>query len=175
MRYRATIRRKQLTLVPGEFATVHGGPMACMLRAAMPKGVALADISFDDELDADERETEVDFLANDTPAARAAINCWASQAGHRRLWFRDELVEVEPSDATHRDFVTRCGSCGLEIRDSWSSLMKFVQEEGHFPFSCFACGSFVPQWQPVSEPGVEVEVERSTRPSRRAELHVVEG
>jgi hypothetical protein len=83
---RAVIRAGSVTLVPAEFATVRGGPGACLARAALDPGVSLADLEFgdedeDDELEAElevedapvdhdeaeDRDLEVRFLANDVP------------------------------------------------------------------------------------------------------------
>lgn len=159
------IREGSLTLVPAELATVRGGPMGCMARAALDSDVTVADLAFgeqededdeeieddDDEVDADalDRSVEVRFLANETPVARRVITRWAARAGHRWIWFRDELVDLHTPREIDGQFVTTCPTCGLEISDSGPELMKFVHAVGHFPLNCFVCGAFVPQWEPV--------------------------
>lgn len=150
--------------MPAQLASVHGGPAACLARAALKPGVSIADLDFGDEeeeIDDDvpveappappdgERVVEVRFLANDVPAARLVLKRWAAVAGHERIWFRDEVCELEPPAGMDGEFATRCSTCGLEIADSGPGLLKFVRESGYFPLHCFTCGSFVPQWQPA--------------------------
>ena len=179
---RATIRRDSLTLVPTQLASVHGGPMGCMARAALRPSVSIADLIFNDQSDeepedaedieADEEEgvdegpeeriVEVRFLANDVPAARRVLRRWAAVTGHDRIWFRDEVCDLEPPDGVDGEFRTRCPSCGLEIVDSGPALMKFVRKAGHFPMHCFTCGGFVPQWEPVRREARD----RTTTPGR---------
>jgi hypothetical protein len=161
VKLRATTRRDSLTLVPNKLASVHGGPMACMARAATRPGVSIADLSFSDEESEDESETvedgvvEVRFIVNDAPAARRVIKRWAATAGHRRIWFRDEVADLEPPDGLDQEFGTTCPTCGFEITDSGPELMKFVHRAGYFPMHCFICGSFVPQWEPVRVEAVD--------------------
>ena len=164
------IRAGSLTLVPAELATVRGGPFGCLARAALDADVSVADLTFgeqesdedevegaatvedeavEDELPGDDRAVEVRFIANETSSARRAIRRWAARAGHRWIWFRDELVDLEPPPEIDGEFATTCPTCGLEITDSGPGLMKFVHAVGHFPLNCFVCGAFVPQWEPV--------------------------
>jgi hypothetical protein len=170
---RAVIRAGAVPLVPAEFATVRGGPGGCLARAALDASVSIADIEFgeeeDDELahageepegeevpaeevEAEERDLEVRFLANDVLAARRALRRWAARAGHRRIWFRDQVVDLESPPELDGEFATTCPTCDLEISDSGPELTKFVHEVGHFPLNCFVCGTFVPQWEPVHTP-----------------------
>jgi hypothetical protein len=187
---RAVIRAGSVTLVPAEFATVRGGPGACLARAALAPSVSIADLEFgeedeDDELaeaeleddvpgepdEAEDRDLEVRFLANDGPNARRALRRWAARAGHDRVWFRDQVVDLEPPAELDGEFATTCPTCALEISDSGPQLTKFVHEVGHFPLNCFVCGTFVPQWEPVkAEPGGVARL----RPERTGELRVVE-
>jgi len=53
---RAVIRAGSVTLVPAEFATVRGGPGACLARAALDPGVSLADLEFGEEDEDEELE-----------------------------------------------------------------------------------------------------------------------
>jgi len=191
---RAVIRAGSVTLVPAEFATVRGGPGACLARAALDPGVSLADLEFgdedeDDELEAElededapvdhdeaeDRDLEVRFLANDVPAARRTLRHWAARAGHGRVWFRDQVVDLEPPAELDGEFATTCPTCALEISDSGLELTKFVHEVGHFPLNCFVCGTFVPQWEPVSAPAREERIARRVRPDREVQaLRAVE-
>jgi hypothetical protein len=205
---RATLHDGKLTLVPRQFATVSGGPMACLARAALPPDVAIADLKFgpredlhgddeeneerdDDELievdeqeDEDEHEgaeaawqrtVEVRFLANDRPAARRVLRSWAAWTGHERIWFRDEVFELEPPAAIDGELGTTCPCCGLEITDSGPGLMGFVRKAGHFPLSCFVCGTFVPQWRPLGDPYGADDSVGYREPSEHPALHVVGG
>ena len=131
---RAVIRAGSVTLVPAEFATVRGGPGACLARAALDPSVSIADLEFgeddeDDELDAElededaptepdaaeDRDLEVRFLANDLPAARRTLRHWAARAGHGRVWFRDQVVDLEPPAELDGEFATTCSD--LRPRD----------------------------------------------------------
>jgi hypothetical protein len=171
MRMRATVRDGELTLVPRQLATVTGGPIACLARAAVPADASLADLKFgveaededeeveDEEVEEDgeedvpsepeDRTVEVRFLANDRPDARRTLKRWAAWTGHERIWFRDEVCDLESPAAIDCDLGTTCPSCGLEITDSGPGLIGFVRRVGHFPLNCFVCGTFVPQWTPV--------------------------
>jgi len=156
---RATIRDGELTLVPGRLATVSGGPIGCLARAALPPDATVADLRFgvesedaadeSDEADGgevpdeadeaddgggaevDDRTVEVRFLANDGADARRELKRWAARTGHERIWFRDEVCELEPPAAIDREHSTTCPSCGLEITDSGPELMGFVRKVGH--------------------------------------------
>ncbi|MCL4286051.1 MAG: hypothetical protein KJ006_00205 [Thermoleophilia bacterium] len=200
---RATLRDGGLTLVPSQLATVRGGPMACLARTALPSDVAVADLRFgprdegpedeeageledgepvaaEDEADADEgstaageRTVEVRFLANDRPAARRALKRWAAWTGHERVWFRDEVCELEPPAEIDRELGTTCPCCGLGITDSGPELAGFVREAGHFPLNCFVCGSFVPQWRPLGDSNDAADAVGYRVPAEHPALHVV--
>ena len=190
------IRGGAVTLVPAEFATVRGGPGACLARAALDASVSIADIEFGDEEDdeladaseepegeevpaeeveAEERDLEVRFLANDVPGARCALHRWAARAGHRRIWFRDQVVDLESPPELDGEFATTCPTCDLEISDSGPELTKFVHEVGHFPLHCFVSGTFVPQWEPVRTPTREEGIAGRIRRGREVQaLRAVE-
>ena len=153
------MRSDSVTIVPAQLPDVYGGPAGCLARAAIPADVSIADLNVgvpaeeeDEERDEDEPEAgivEVDFFANDVPAARRVIKRWAAATGYSRVWFSDEVAELEPPAEPDGEYATTCPCCGLEIRDSGPKLMSFVREAGHFPMTCFVCGTFVPQWEPV--------------------------
>jgi len=188
---RAVIRAGSVTLVPAELASVRGGPGGCLARAALDPGVSIADLELgggdegeelaevevadeDVPVEADEvedRDLEVRFFANDVPAARRALRRWAALTGHRRIWFRDQVVDLEPPGGLDGEFATTCPTCGLEISDSGPELTNFVHGVGHFPTACFVCGGFVPQWEPV---GPELGRAARRRLERIGKLRVVE-
>ena len=162
MKLRATTRSDSLTIVPAQLPDIHGGPAGCLARAALPKNVSIADLNVgvaepDPEEEVEERDegepvagvVEVNFFANDVPAARRVIKRWAAAAGYSRVWFRDEVAELEPPEQPDGEWGTTCPTCGLRITDSGPKLMGFVREAGHFPMTCFVCGTFVPQWEPI--------------------------
>ena len=163
MKLRATTRSDSLIIVPAQLPDIHGGPSGCLARAALPTNVSIADLNVgvaddpdseeeEEERDEDDPEAgvvEVDFFANDVPAARRVIKRWAAATGYNRVWFRDEVAELEPPEQPDGEYGTTCPSCGLRISDSGPNLMGFVREAGHFPMTCFVCGTFVPQWEPV--------------------------
>ncbi len=178
MKLRATTRSDRLTLVPAEVPDIHGGPAACLARAALPPNVSVADLEVgveseeaeDGEEQPEAGVVEVRFMVNDAPAARRVIKRWAANAGHRRIWFRDEVEDLEPPERPDGEFATRCTCCGLEISDSGPSLMGFVREAGCFPMTCFVCGSFVPQWESVLKPA-ETEARTARRRRARGDEH----
>ena len=160
MKLRATTRSGSLTIVPAELPDIHGGPAGCLARAALPESVSIADLNVgiapdeesEEERDEDEPEAgvvEVDFFANDVPAARRVIKRWAAATGYSRVWFSDEVAELEPPARPDGEWGTTCPTCGLRITDSGPGLMSFVRAAGAFPMTCFVCGTFVPQWEPV--------------------------
>ncbi len=186
-----------MTLVPHQLPDVYGGPAACLARAALGPDVSIADLTIgeppeeiddDEEVELDDEESEAEvsgpeegeievrFMVNDVPPARRVIKRWAATAGYRRVWFRDEVADLETPDHLDGEFVTACPSCRLEIRDSGSNLMGFVRKAGHFPMNCFVCGTFVPQWEPVRLEEAE-SARLSPRRSRDADhtLRAVEG
>jgi hypothetical protein len=186
VKLRATTRRDSLTLVPSKVTSVHGGPMACMARAATRPGVSIADLSFGDNGSKDEDEAgdetvedsvvEVRFIVNDAPAARRVLKRWAANVGHRRIWFRDEVADLEPPDGLDQEFGATCPTCGFEIIDSGPELMKFVHRVGYFPTHCFICGSFIPQWERVNDEAADHRTDSGRRRGRGSEhgLRVVD-
>ena len=183
MKLRATTRSDSLTIVPAQLPDIHGGPSGCLARAALPTNVSIADLNVglaadpDPEEDEEERDeepeagvVEVDFFANDVPAARRVIKRWAAATGYSRVWFCDEVAELEPPARPDGEYGTTCPSCGLRISDSGPKLMGFVREAGHFPMTCFVCGTFVPQWEPVGRRAAREERvagRARRRPARR--------
>ncbi|HET6831316.1 MAG TPA: hypothetical protein VFH44_08215 [Solirubrobacterales bacterium] len=196
---RATLRDGELTLVPRPLATVSGGPIGCLARAALPPDASVADLRFgiedepaedldedgieaeaedeDEEEDAEpeDRTVEVRFLANDRPDARRALKRWAARTGHERIWFRDEVSELEAPAGIDGEYGTTCPACGLEITDSGPDLMGFVHKVGHFPLNCFVCGTFVPQWTPLGNSYAADGSAGYREPAEHRALHVVGG
>jgi hypothetical protein len=48
--------------------------------------------------------------------------------------------------------------------------MSFVRAAGAFPMTCFVCGTFVPQWEPVLKPA-ETEARTGRRRRSRGDEH----
>ena len=188
MKLRATTRKDSLTLVPSKIASVRGGPIACLARAATRPGVSIADLTFgeqdEDDEDVDEEDVdafekgvvEVRFIVNDVPPARRAIKRWAATTGHQRVWFKDEVADLEPPGGLDGEFGSTCPSCGFTVTDSGQELMKFVRSAGYFPFHCFICGSFIPQWEPVNVEAADRRTDSGRRRTRGSEhgLRVVD-
>ncbi len=163
MEFRATIRKGRVTLVPGEQPLVEGGALAVLTRAAIPSDVSLANLTIDEDEDADEREVYVEFLANDNSYARRTLKRWVTATGHLRAWFADEVFEPDGLPPARREASTSCGCCGLEMRDGSEKFWDMVLDCGFFPPYCFACGVSVPQWMPKP-------LSPSNRRPRRLEL-----
>jgi hypothetical protein len=164
MELRATIRDGRLILAPLDNVLVEGGPLAVYARAVVPDDVALADVAFDEEAEADEREVEVAFLANDNPRARSVIKRWATATGHARVWFSDEVHEIDPADAPVGQATAQCGHCDLELTDGTGDFWEMVRSCGIFPPFCFSCGATIPQWStdPVKPRRGRLELVRDT-------------
>lgn len=126
--------------------------MAVLARAALDPDVSLANVSFDEEAEVDEREVHVEFVANDNDYARRLLKRWARATAHERLWFADELYEPRALPPVPREATTSCRCCGLDMRDASQSFWDMVQGCGFFPPFCFACGATVPQWLAVRRP-----------------------
>ena len=123
-----------------------------------------------DDVDAFEKGVvEVRFIVNDVPPARRVIKRWAATTGHQRVWFKDEVADLEPPDGLDGEFGSTCPSCGFTVTDSGQELMKFVRSAGYFPFHCFICGSFIPQWEPVSVEAADRRTDSGRRRSRGSE------
>lgn len=162
--YRATVRRDgTVRLVPWMPCLVEGGPLLAMFRARAPRGLAVADVRVRHE-DGQLSDAVVRFLVGDAPRAREALGRWASTVGYARIWFADEVVDLEPvAPGLAR---TRCSGCGTVLEDDDPAFWTFVREGGAFPPMCTLCGCDLPQWTVVAPVRVRVsDLHGDDRPS----------
>jgi hypothetical protein len=141
---RACIRSGKLTLNSWTPRLIRGGPMAMNMRTVR---AALVDMFV---VDGDELIVEPVPHSRFTGQDAEAITIWAQRVGYRRIWFPDQMIELEGEPAGGEAKV-RCRSCGARWEDSSYKFWLRVRESGCFPGSCPACGDSLPEWD-VAEP-----------------------
>jgi hypothetical protein len=145
--FRATVRRDGAVRVGawGPWLAA-GGPLCTLLEARARAGVAIADLTVIRDGDGVAVELLVDVSCGASAAHRDAL-CWAARVGYRRVWFDDEIVELEPVPGGAAQ--TRCTGCRARLVDADASFWDFVRHHGAFPTACALCGSDLPQWTPA--------------------------
>ena len=121
----------------------------CSRSAAAP--ASRSPISTSSARTAQATELVARFLAGDRPSARAALVRHARDAGYRRLWLPDDVVELpawRPGRAT-----TRCTGCRATLTDGEPGFWATVRSSGCFPTVCPLCGSDLPQWRQIPPAG----------------------
>jgi hypothetical protein len=145
--FRATVLRNgTVRLVDWAPWLATGGPLYTLLDARGRGGVAIADLVVvrdDAEVAA---ELIVDFRCRALTLHRDALCAWAARVGYRRVWFDEEVVELDPSPGGVAQ--TRCTGCRARLVDADASFWEFVRRRGAFPTACVLCGSDLPQWTP---------------------------
>lgn len=144
--YRATIRRRRVTITTWGPWLATGGPVGNLLRQRAEDGVALADLVTVHDDAGLARELIVDMLGGDTPEARGALLDWAATAGYGRVWLPDDLVEIESDPRVGGIARTRCGNCGVRFAEGQPDFWIGVRRSGIFPVMCPLCGGDLPQW-----------------------------
>ena len=148
MFFRATITGQTLVLTELRPQMIAPTALREVIKRSLPAGVALADIEIDTRDGSDQTEPTIQFIAGDSPEARDRLTQWASHVGHKRLWFEDQVVDVERLDNVLGEFETTCLGCGWYRKNSGYSFMWHAQDEGVFPINCNVCGAALPQWTP---------------------------
>ena len=144
--YRATIRRRRVTLTAWGPWLATGGPAGNLLRQRGEDGVAIADLVTVHDNAGLAHELIVHMLGGDTPEARAALVNWAGAAGYGRVWLPDDLVEIEADPRVGGIARTRCGNCGVQFAEGHADFWVSVRRSGIFPVMCQLCGGDLPQW-----------------------------
>ena len=148
MFFRATITGQTLVLTELRPQMIAPATLREVIKRSLPAGVALADIEIDTRDGSDQTEPTIQFIAGDSPEARERLTQWAAHVGHKRLWFEDQVVDVERLDNVLGEFETTCLGCGWYRKNSGYSFMWHAQVEGVFPINCNVCGAALPQWTP---------------------------
>ena len=148
MFFRATITGQTLVLTELRPQMIAQTALREVIKRSLPAGVALADIEIDTRDGSDQTEPTIQFIAGDSPEARERLTQWAAHVGHKRLWFEDQVVDVERLDNVLGEFETTCLGCGWYRKNSGYSFMWHAQDEGVFPINCNVCGAALPQWTP---------------------------
>ena len=148
MFFRATITGQTLVLTELRPQMIAPTALREVIKRSLPPGVALADIEIDTRDGSDQTEPTIQFIAGDSPEARDRLTQWAAHVGHKRLWFEDQVVDVERLDNVLGEFETTCLGCGWYRKNSGYSFMWHAQDEGVFPINCNVCGAALPQWTP---------------------------
>ena len=148
MFFRATNTGQTLVLTELRPQIIAPTALREVIKRSLPAGVALADIEIDTRDGSDQTEPTIQFIAGDSPEARDRLTQWAAHVGHKRLWFEDQVVDVERLDNVLGEFETTCLGCGWYRKNSGYSFMWHAQDEGVFPINCNVCGAALPQWTP---------------------------
>ena len=124
--------------------------------------MAIADLEVVRE-DGEAVELIARFLAGDRPAARTALIRLARDAGYRRMWLPDHVVELRGWRPGRAE--TRCTGCRATLTDGEPAFWATVRSSGCFPTICPLCGSDLPQWcqirPPASDPPTRIPRGRS--------------
>ena len=115
MFFRATITGQTLVLTELRPQMIAPTALREVIKRSLPAGVALADIEIDTRDGSDQTEPTIQFIAGDSPEARERLTQWASHVGHKRLWFEDQVVDVERLDNVLAEFETTCLGWGAAL------------------------------------------------------------
>jgi hypothetical protein len=149
--FRATVRRSGgVRIVEWNPWLTTSGPMHTLFPARGRAGITIVDLTVLRDDAGNAQEVVVDFLCEGATEHREALCRWAAYAGYRRLWFDDEMVDLEPHPGGCAQ--TRCSGCGLRLVDGKRQFWRYVRRRGVFPTGCPLCGSDLAQWSPVIEP-----------------------
>ena len=146
-RYRATITDHRITLAPWTPCLARGGTPSYPQAVERGKaGVTLADLT---RLDGSPGAPEllVSFVApsRNESDAKQVLAAWARATGYIRIWFDDEVRNIDPADGLAFAFV-ECPTCRAEWMDGTADFWLGVYRHGCFPRTCPACGCLLPQW-----------------------------
>lgn len=121
------------------------GP-ACTLMAARDRaGITIADLRVIRDDEGTAQEVIVEFHSGGHDTHRAGLCDWAQAVGYRRVWFDDEVVDLEP--IADGPVTTCCTGCGQQFVDGHSGqFWHHIRRSGAFPTVCCLCGSDLPQW-----------------------------
>ena len=149
--FRATVTRSgTVRIVPWTPWLTTSGPLHTLFLARARARVTIADLTvLRDDAD-NASEVVVDFMCEGAAEHRERLCDWAAYAGYQRMWFDDELIELEPKPGGRAQ--TRCSGCRARLLDGKDAFWRYVRQVGAFPTSCPLCGSDLAQWYPAEDP-----------------------
>ena len=149
--FRATVRRSGgVRIVEWNRWLTISGPMHTLFPGRGRAGITIADLTVLRDDAGNASEVVVDFLCGGATDHREVLCRWAAYAGYQRLWFDDEIVNLDPQPGGSAQ--TQCSGCGLRLVDGKNQFWQYVRRRGVFPTGCPLCGSDLAQWSPVIEP-----------------------
>jgi hypothetical protein len=168
--FRATVQRSgSVRLVPWAPWLRSTGPVYTLIAARERAGIAIADLTVVRDDEGVASEVIVEFHSGGSDMHRAALCDWACAVGYRRVWFGDEVVDLEPAPGGM--VTTRCTGCGQRFVDGRSGhFWHTVRCSGYFPPVCSLCGADLPQWTPVRRVGGDGSDHRSVTRERSADV-----
>lgn len=148
--FRGTVKRSgHIRIVEwGPWLTT-SGPLHTLFPMRGRAGLTIADLTILRDDSGNAIEVVVDFLCEGESRHREVLCDWASYAGYQRMWFNDEVVDLEPNPGGRAQ--TRCSGCGVRLVDGKDQFWGYVRKRGVFPTGCPLCGSDLQQWSPVTD------------------------
>ena len=146
-KYRATYRKKRLTVVPFFHSMIVNGPASGWFRHREKAGTVIADLIADETEGRDELSITYRSAGRNRDAAQLAIAEWAASVGYKRLWHPDGFVELQATVSDEDRASVKCTTCGQGWSDTGSSFWTMVHGQRGFPTFCPLCGGDLPQWR----------------------------
>jgi len=94
--------------------------------------------------------------ACDEGAERRLIE-WAAEVGHRRIWIRDEVLDLADQLHIAMAVTTTCPCCLASWQEESWDFWGEVRRLGYFPCLCPICGTCMPQWRALESTGAPEE------------------
>jgi hypothetical protein len=162
--YRATLSGGDLNLVPwAPFLLGRSGPFNRLLHAGRGRTPAIADLTIvREEDDWCHREVIVtEITGGGDTSLRERLVDWASLLAYQRMWFSDEVMELDRTAAGVNELAeTRCSTCRSRWSDDSPQFWVCARGAGIFPLRCPLCGHAVPQWSVAATPPSGVKIGR---------------
>ena len=168
--FRAAVQRSgAIRLVPWWPWLKSNGPAYTLMGDRDKAGITIADLRVIRDDQGAAREVIVELHTGGGDTHRAALCDWAQTVGYRRVWFDDEVIDLEPSAGG--PVTTRCTGCGQRFADGHGvHFWRRVRHSGAFPMTCPLCGADLPQWTPDRR--VHVDQTKRHTPAHEDPAHI---